>query len=212
MKGLALAVGLAGLIGCGGPRPRVLLFSHTAAFRHQSIPVARAAIVVLGRDQRLRVDTTEDVRYLTEDSLRQYAAVIFLNTTGELLERPAQVDLQRFIQAGGGFVGIHAAADAEYDWRWYGRLVGGYFDGHPAIQPAKLVVTDRDHRMTRHLPSTWERTDEWYNFKRLVPDLEVLLSIDESSYRGGTNGARHPMTWMHAFDGGRAWYTALGHT
>ncbi len=118
MKRLALAVGLAGPIGCGGPQPRVLLFSHTAAFRHQSIPVAQAAIVALGRGQRFRVDTTEDVRYLTEDSLRHYAAVIFLSTTGELLERPAQVDLQRFIQAGGEFVGIHAAADAEYDWRW----------------------------------------------------------------------------------------------
>ncbi len=172
MKRLALAVGLAGLLGCGGPTPRVLLFSRTAAFRHQSIPVAQAAIMTLGREHRFRVDTTEDVRYLAEDSLRHYSAVIFLHTTG----------------------------------------VGGYFDGHPVIQPAKLVVTDRDQPMTRHLPATWERTDEWYNFKRLAPDLKVLLSIDETSYRGGTNGAVHPMTWYHPFDGGRAWYTALGHT
>ncbi len=209
----ALLLGiLAGLPGCGSPTPRILLFSHTAAFRHQSIPSAKLAITTLGGTHGFRVDTTEDVRYLTEDSLRQYAAVVFLSTTGELLERPAQVDLQRFIQAGGGFVGIHAAADAEYDWRWYGRLVGGYFNGHPAIQPATLVVTDRDHPMTRHLPATWERTDEWYNFKRLAPDLEILLSIDETSYQGGTNGQSHPMTWYHQFDGGRAWYTGLGHT
>ena len=208
-RGLFLLLGA--LAGCGGPAPRVLLFSHTAAFRHQSIPVAQAAIRTLGKDHGFQVDTTEDVRYLTEDSLRHYTAVIFLQTTGALLERPAQVDLERFIQAGGGFVGIHAAADAEYDWRWYGRLVGGYFNGHPAIQSAKLKVAAGDP-MTSHLPATWERTDEWYNFKRLVPDLTVAISIDETSYQGGTNGASHPMTWYHQFDGGRAWYTALGHT
>ncbi len=202
---------LAALAGCNSA-PRVLLFSHTAGFRHESIPAARAAIVALGAKRGFQVDTTEDVRYLTEDSLRHYSAVIFLHTTGELLDQPARVDLQRFIPAGGGFVGILAAADALYGWRWYGALVGGSFESHPAIQPARLAVTDHDHPMTRHLPDTSERTDEWYNFKRLAPDLQVLLTIDEASYEGGTNGPGHPMTWYHEFDGGRSWYTALGHT
>ncbi|MGH7562659.1 MAG: ThuA domain-containing protein [Gemmatimonadales bacterium] len=207
---LALAL-ILGAAGCGPPE-RVLLFSRTAGYRHSSIPAAATAIRKLGRQHGFIVDTTEDARYLTEDSLRNYSAVVFLHTTGELLERAQQVDLQRFIQAGGGFVGIHAAADAEYDWWWYGRLVGGYFVSHPAIQPATLVVDDPGDGMTKHLPDRWSRTDEWYNFKRLAGDLHVLLSIDETSYRGGTHGGTHPMTWYHEFDGGRAWYTALGHT
>ena len=209
-----LAVGLMAITlgSCRSETPRVLLFSRTAGFRHESIVQGKTAILELARANRFVVDTTEDLAYISEDSLRHYAAVIFLHTTGELLDRAQQVDLQRYIQAGGGFVGIHAAADAEYDWRWYGRLVGGYFASHPAIQQATLVVADTSHRMTEHLPRTWARTDEWYNFKRLAPDLRVLLAIDEKSYTGGTNGIVHPMTWYHAFDGGRAWYTALGHT
>jgi cytochrome c len=206
---LLLAISAA---ACRSAPDRVLLFSRTAGFRHESIADGKAAIIRLSAANRFTVDTTEDPAYLSEDSLRHYAAVIFLHTTGELLDRTQQVDLQRFIQAGGGFVGIHAAADAEYDWAWYGRLVGGYFNGHPAIQPATLVVTDSSHSDTQHLPRRWSRTDEWYNFKQLGNDLHVLLSIDESSYQGGTNGPTHPMTWYHEFDGGRSWYTALGHT
>lgn len=209
--GLAFAAALV-LGACGTSPTRVLVFSRTAAFRHSSIPAGKIAIQKLGRERGFGVDTTEDARYITEDSLRHYAAVVFLSTTGELLDRGQQLDLERYIQAGGGFVGIHAASDALYDWRWYGRMVGGYFNGHPAIQPAKLVVADSASPMTKHLPKTWERTDEWYNFKRLATDLTVLLSIDETSYQGGTNGTSHPMTWYHAFDGGRAWYTELGHT
>jgi cytochrome c len=206
----ALLAGAAG--GCRSAPARVLLFSKTAGYRHESIVQGKAAILELGATHGFTVDTTEDPRFLTEDSLRHYSAVIFLHTTGDVLDRAREVDLQRFIQAGGGFVGIHAAADAEYDWRWYGQMVGGYFAGHPAIQPATLVVTDSSHQVKEQLPLRWSRTDEWYNFKRLADDLHVILSIDESSYSGGTNGAFHPMTWYHPFDGGRAWYTALGHT
>jgi glucose/arabinose dehydrogenase/type 1 glutamine amidotransferase len=209
---LALLLPAALLAGCRRAPERVLLFSKTAGYRHESIAPGRAAILQLGRNHGFIVDTTENAAYITEDSLRHYAAVIFLHTTGELLSRAEQVDLQRYIQAGGGFVGIHAAADAEYDWRWYGRLVGGYFASHPAIQAATLVVADTASPMTAHLPRSWSRTDEWYNFKRLGADLTVLLSIDERSYSGGTNGASHPMTWYHEFDGGRSWYTGLGHT
>lgn len=209
--GLTLAVALLAAPGCRSAPPRVLLFTRTAGYRHESIPAAREAILAMA-GRRFTVDTTEDPAYISEDSLRHYAAVIFLHTTGDFLDRAREVDLQRFIQAGGGFVGIHAAADAEYGWWWYGRLVGGVFDGHPAIQPAALLLADSSSAMTRHLPARWERTDEWYNFRRLEDSLHILLTIDESSYQGGTNGAVHPMTWYHQYDGGRAWYTALGHT
>ena len=192
--------------------PRVLLFSKTAGYRHSSIEIGKTTLIKLGAGNGFVVDTTENAALISEDSLKHYAAVVFLHTTGAILDRTQQIDLQRFVQAGGGFVGIHAAADAEYDWKWYGRLVGGYFMSHPAIQPATLRVTDRTDASTAHLPAEWKRTDEWYNFKQRASDLHVLMSIDEQSYTGGANGASHPMSWYHDIDGGRAWYTALGHT
>ncbi len=192
--------------------PRVLVFSKTAGYRHESIEAGKTALMRMGIANGFSVDTTEDASRITEEVLRNYAAVVFLSTTGDMLGRASEVDLQRYVQAGGGYVGIHAASDAEYDWHWYGRLVGGYFTSHPAIQQATLRVSDAQHESTSHLPAEWTRTDEWYNFMSLAPDLHVLLTIDESSYRGGANGANHPMAWYHEFDGGRAWYTELGHT
>lgn len=215
-QAIAALLALVALNGCEssapeGP-PRVLVFSKTAGYRHESIDVGKVALMELGAANGIVVDTTEDAARITEDSLRQYAAVVFLSPTLNVLERAQEVDLQRYIQAGGGFVGIHAATDAEYDWHWYGKLVGAYFTSHPATQPATLRVVDRTHGSTEHLPAEWKRTDEWYNFKAIQPDLHVLIDIDESSYTGGENGASHPMAWYHDFDGGRAWYTELGHT
>ena len=191
---------------------RVLVFSKTAGYRHESIEIGKKTLIAMGAANGFTVDTTEDAARITEDSLKQYAAVVFLSTTGNVLDRASELDLQRYIEAGGGYVGIHAASDAEYDWRWYGRLVGGYFTSHPEQQEATLHVVDATHGSTAHLPKEWKRKDEWYNFKSLAPDLHVLLTIDEASYKGGTNGATHPMAWYHDYDGGRAWYTELGHT
>jgi type 1 glutamine amidotransferase len=120
--------------------------------------------------------------------------------------------LENYIQKGGGFVGVHAATDCEYDWAWYVKMVGGSFLSHPRQQMAKLIVTDKKFIATKHLPDVWERKDEWYNFKNLNPDVHVLLKIDETSYEGGKNGDNHPMSWYHSYDGGRAFYTELGHT
>lgn len=194
-----------------GP-PKVLIFSKTAGYRHESIDPGKLVLMQLGTANGMVVDTTEDASRINEENLKQYAAVLFLSPTGNLLNRAQEIDLQRYIQAGGGYVGIHAATDAEYDWRWYGRLVGGYFKGHPQIQEAVINVQDAKDPSTAHLPAAWKRTDEWYNFHSLVPDLHVLLTIDETSYKGGENGPTHPMAWYHEFDGGRAWYTELGHT
>jgi len=201
-------------IGCGSRsgKPRVLVFAKTAGFRHSSIPNGKAAIMKLGQEHGFDVDTTENAGYISEDSLKKYSAVIFLHTTGNMLNNYQEADFERYIQSGGGYVGIHAASDAEYDWGWYGRLVGGYFESHPEQQEAKLEVVDASHISTKHLPKEWTRKDEWYNFKKLNPDVKVLLKIDEKSYKGGTNGDNHPMAWYHDFDGGRAWYTELGHT
>jgi cytochrome c len=193
-------------------KPRILVFSKTAGFRHSSIPAGKVAIMKLGEQNGFLVDTTEDASYFVEDSLKNYSAVVFLNTTLNVLNNFQEADFQRYIQSGGGFVGVHAATDTEYDWGWYGRLVGGYFNGHPATQQAKLNVVDQTHISTKHLPKEWTRTDEWYNFKKLNKDVKVLITIDEKSYQGGTNGDTHPMAWYHEFDGGRSFYTELGHT
>lgn len=194
-------------------KPRVLVFTKTAAFVHSSIPKGVAAIQKLGTENGFEVDTTSNAALFNEDSLTKYAAVIFLNTTGDVLDNKQEIAFERYIQAGGGYAGIHAATDTEYDWGWYGRLVGAYFNGHPKPQAARFIIKDKSIAATSFFKDTiWQHTDELYNFKKLNPDVKVLLTVDESSYEGGTNGAFHPMSWYHDYDGGRAFYTELGHT
>jgi len=190
---------------------RVLVFSKTAGYHHQSIAEGVPAIQKLGIENKFGVDTTTDSTQFTALNLKKYAAVVFLNTTGNVLGDEEQKAFEQYIQAGGGFVGVHAATDTEYDWPWYGKLAGAYFLKHPAQQMATLHVVDRKSIATKHLPATWARKDEWYNFKDINPDLKVLIELDESSYTGGTNGEQHPMAWYHSYDGGRAFYTGLGH-
>ncbi|CAN5615079.1 hypothetical protein BH10BAC2_BH10BAC2_06260 [soil metagenome] len=207
---------------CGNKRsgnPRVLVFSKTAGFRHSSIPNGQAAIMKLGQENGFDVDTTENADVFNEDSLKKYAAVIFLSTTGNVLDYKQEAAFERYIQAGGGYMGIHAASDCEYDWGWYGRMVGAYFISHPGIndtfpnvQEGVFTVVDPSHGATKDLPKEWKRTDEFYNFKKISKDIKVLLTLDEKSYHGGINGDNHPMAWYHDYDGGRAFYTNLGHT
>lgn len=206
------------LMSCGNKRPgkpRILIFSKTTGFRHSSIPAGKLAVIRLGNENGFLVDTTEDAAIFNEDSLEKYAAIVFLNTSDSkdsLLDHYQENAFERYIQAGGGFVGVHAASDTEYQWGWFGRLVGGYFNGHPEQQEAVLHVADNTHASTKHLPAEWKRKDEWYNFKNLNPNVKTLITIDEKSYQGGTNGDFHPVSWYHEYDGGRAFYTALGHT
>jgi cytochrome c len=195
--------------------PRVLVFSKTAAFRHASIPAGRAALLKLGAENGLVVDTTEDAARFTDAGLAPYRLVVFLSTTGNVLDDAQQAAFERWLRAGHGWVGIHAATDTEYDWPWYGRLAGAYFTSHPGnpnVRQATFAVVDRQHPATQGLPERWPRTDEFYNFRNIQPDLHVLVTIDETTYQGGTNGPNHPMSWYHAYDGGRAFYTAMGHT
>lgn len=193
-------------------KPRILVFAKTAGFYHESIPDGSAAIRQLGDQHSFDVDTTTNASFFTDDSLKKYSAIVFLNTTGDVLDHYQEAAFERYIQSGGGYVGIHAATDCEYDWGWYGRLAGAYFNGHPEQQEAVINVVDKNNDATKHLPAQWKRKDEWYNFKKLSTDVHVLLTIDEKSYKGGTNGDNHPMAWYHEYDGGRAFYTELGHT
>jgi cytochrome c len=194
---------------------RVLVFSKTAGFRHSSIGVGIAAIRKLGQENGFSVDATEDASAFTSKNLARYRAVVWLNTTGDVLDAAEQDDFERYIQAGGGYVGIHSATDTEYDWPWYGRLAGAWFNGHPGnpnVRKATYRVLDKSHPSTTGFPDTLVREDEFYNFKSIDPTIHTLIEIDEKSYAGGTNGAHHPMSWYHDFDGGRAWYTNMGHT
>lgn len=193
--------------------PRILIFSKTAGYRHASISAGHEALKTICRESGMLSDSTEDSGVFTEKNLSRYAAVVFLNTTGDVLNPDQEAAFERYIQAGGGYVGIHAATDTEYGWGWYGGLSGGYFDSHPAIQEAHLKIHDHDHPATRHLKGEeWVRKDEWYNLVNLNPNVNLLLSLDESSYENGKMGDNHPISWYHNYDGGRAFYTGLGHT
>lgn len=190
----------------------VLVFSKTAGYYHTSIPDGIAALQQLGSEHNFKVDTTKDAAYFTADSLQQYDAVVFLSTTGTVFNQAQRTAFKEYIQGGGGFVGIHSATDTEYEWPWFNRLVGAYFDSHPKVQQATIRVLDKSHPATSFLPDEWQRTDEWYNFKDVNPDIQILALLDESSYTGGTNGEEHPVIWYHEFEGGRSFYTAGGHT
>jgi type 1 glutamine amidotransferase len=212
--GLATCVARApdGAPGGGAPALRALVFSRTLGFRHDSIPDGISTVQALGREHGFAVDATEDAGRFTAPNLARYRVIVFLNTTGDVLRGAERGALQAFVRGGGGFVGVHSATDTLYDWPWYGALVGAYFARHPAVQAATVRVEDAVHPSTRGLPDPWTRTDEWYDFRASPrPGVHVLLTLDESSYHGGGMGADHPVAWYHDYDGGRAWYTALGH-
>jgi cytochrome c len=222
IKPLLILIVLLSLSACTSKRsdkPKVLVFTRATVFYHESIPEGIAAIQKLGAEHGFDVDTTTIGESFTEENLKQYAAVIWLSTTGDVLDHYQEADFERYIQSGGGYLGIHAAADTEYEWGWYNRLVGAYFsdhpgirDPHPNVQEGKINVTDRKHPSTRFLPETWVRTDEWYSYKKLYPEVNVLMNLDESSYQGGLDMGHHPLAWYHDFDGGRSFYTGGGHT
>lgn len=199
----------------GEENPRVLVFTKTAGFRHESIADGIALVQALGRSAGLQVDTTEDAAEFTDENLQRYRAVVWLNTTGDVFDERQEGAFERYIRSGGGYVGVHSAADTEHGWSWYGALLGGgaWFKSHPAIQEARLAVEDRSHLSTEHLPPSISMSDEWYNFKTNPrPFVNVLININESTYDPGPDRmGDHPISWYHELDGGRGWYTNFGH-
>ncbi len=212
---LALALGALAAVPAAAQDFRVLVFSKTSGFRHDSIPNGIALIQALGAAHGFAVDASENAALFTSQGLGVYRAVIFLNTTGEVLDASQQAALETYVRGGGGWMGIHSAADTEHAWPFYGELLGGgaWFLSHPAIQAATLLVEDASHPSTQHYPMSFSFTDEWYNFQANPrAAVDVLLAIDESSYSPGTGAmGDHPIAWCHAVDGGRAWYTNMGH-
>ncbi|HCL04750.1 MAG TPA: Crp/Fnr family transcriptional regulator [Chitinophagaceae bacterium] len=212
LTSLFIVVVLLGTLSMRPSEKKILIFFETKGYYHESIPTGVAAIQLMGQQNGFAVDTSRTSEIFTDEKLSIYDAVLFMSTTKDVLNEEEQNAFKRFIQKGKGFVGIHAATDTEYEWPWFNQLVGAYFKSHPKQQDAVLHIKDSKHPATKHLPKTWKRWDEWYNFKDIQPDLKVLITLDESSYTGGENGSNHPISWYHSFDGGRAFYTGLGHT
>jgi uncharacterized protein len=222
MRRVSLAIALAlslvvslvtGVSQAADPPYRIMVFSKTAGFRHDSIPAGIQALRELGAANSFTVDATEDANAFNATNLANYKVVVFLSTTGDVLNGTQQTAFESYIAGGGSYVGVHAAADTEYSWPFYGGLVGAYFQSHPQIQQATIRVDDQTHPSTAHLPAAWTRTDEWYNYRTNVRGVaKVLARLDESTYSGGSMGSDHPIIWCQNYRGGRSWYTGLGHT
>ena len=203
----------------------ILLFAATAGFRHGNIEYGLERL--RGLQPRIAAETGADAvsfetiatdasRFPSDvDSLSQYDTVVWFNTTGDVLDADQQAAFEAYITNGGGYTGVHAAADTEYDWAFYGSLLGGaYFSSHPAPQEATIRVTDRSHPSTAHLPERWTVTDEWYDFRANPREnVRVLATLDEDTYDGHEMpGSDHPIAWCRELRDGRAWYTGRGHT
>jgi len=189
----------------------VLLFTKTAAFRHESIEPAVEVLLEQAILHDFNLVHSEDSELFEEDILDSFEVVVFLSTTGDILNDEQQSVFEKYIQAGNGFVGIHAATDTEYEWPWYNGLVGAYFADHPAEHQDATILKIGTHHSTDHLANSFTRYDEWYNFKSLKSHIHPILNLNENSYEGGTMGSYHPISWYQFYDGGRSWYTAGGH-
>ena len=194
------------------PLKRLLLFTKTAGFRHDNIDAGVVAFRKLCLENGVDLVFTEDASVFTAADLARFDAVAFFSTTGDVLDDAQQAAFEAFVRGGGGFVGVHAAADTEADWPWFGELVGARFESHPKVQRAMIDLVPPRRPSTEHLPGRWEREDEWYNYADVADGLEVLLTLDESTYEGGTMGTPHPIAWRREYGGGRTWYTGGGHT
>ena len=188
----------------------VLVITETKGWVHDSIESGLKLIQNIGNKNNFNVYHSDNSSVITYKNLKEIKTIIFLNTTEEILTDVEQKVMESFIQSGKGFVGVHAAADTEYNWQWYGKLVGAYYRNHPEVMNGKILTIN--HKITNHLDYEWEIEDEWYNFDYVNYDINILLNLDEDSYIGGEHPDYHPITWYHEYDGGRSFYTGLGHT
>ena len=200
-------------------RPRVLLFSHSTGYRHASIEPGVEAIRALGAREGMDVVATEDPDVFAPGALAGYDAIILLSTStkkddpsSEWFQGPRRAALQGFVRGGGGIVGIHAASDSHYNWPWYVDMIGGHFASHPEGTPeGALKVVDRGHPATQGMDATMRRVDEWYYFDDYDPTTNVLVTLDPASI-GQKDVNPNPVSWAHDYEGGRVFYTAMGHT
>tara|TARA_B100001989_G_scaffold76159_1_gene52404 strand:+ start:1981 stop:2718 length:738 start_codon:yes stop_codon:yes gene_type:complete len=190
----------------------LLVIYKTGGFIHkEGIEAGKKLFDLICNEKNYDCVISNESTYVNSKFLENIKVIVFLNTSGDILNNNEKIAMESFIRNGGGFIGIHSATDTEYEWEWYGKLVGAYFMNHPDIQKATIITEKKHHFLTDHLKDRWSIKDEWYNFKNFNPDINVLLSLKETSYEGGENGEYHPISWYHEFEGGRSFYTGLGH-
>jgi type 1 glutamine amidotransferase len=221
---------LARVSGVKGQEPRVLIFTKQTGYVHKMTPISARNLMVLLQGNHIAVDETDDSGRFTKEGLKPYCALIFLNNSGVLFTPEEQGALVDYIHGGGGFVGLHAASTAEPGWPWFAQLLGVRFKTHPWVQKATVTVLDPAHPAVRGLPASWARSDEWYTFQAEPVNVTPLLEVGETRWHGpgilevGTRGGRvppvgdpativapHVICWCHEFEGGRAFYSAMGH-
>jgi type 1 glutamine amidotransferase len=193
-------------------KQRLLLFTRTTDYRHDSIPAGVAMVEAIGAQDGFDVDAHDDPTAFEPANLKRYDVVIWLSTAGTILTEPQRDAFERWLSSGGAFAGIHSATASEYDWPAFEAIIGARFDNHPEPQRATIMLEDRDHPSTAHLEPTWEWDDEWYNFRANPRGrVRVLARVDEATYTGGAMGRDHPVAWCGRYGDGQTWYTALGH-
>ena len=218
---LALVLPILAASVSAADKARVLIYSGSTGYRHDAIPTGVEALKSVATKLGYAVDATEDPEVFTAEKLAAYKAIVFVSTTtnpknpeSEWFTGARREALVGFLKAGKGVMGVHAAADSHYHWRWYGQMMGGYFERHPKGTPkATLTVVDSKHPATAKLPKTHTRNDEWYYYKDFNPLMHVLITVDPATIGDGEADANpNPVVWYHEFGGGRVFYNGLGHT
>ncbi|MDB2384960.1 ThuA domain-containing protein [Polaribacter sp.] len=201
-------------MSCSVKETNVLVFTKTAGYRHKSIETGKQAFKKWATAENWKISFTENEQDLNDEKLKNIDVVVFMNTTENVFDEKSKKAFKKYIQNGGGFVGLHGASDTEFEWEWYTNMIGAQFRDHPKIQKAKLLVnTAENHPAIKHLEETFYVTDEWYNFKEPVSEnVTVLISLDETSYEGKKMDGVHPISWIQEYKGGRIFYTGMGHT
>jgi uncharacterized protein len=204
-----------------GAEPRVLVYQKNGkGFVHDNLAASAAAIRELGKQNGFGVDISTNPAVFADGNLKKYQALVFANSNNEAFENPEQRGVfQRFIRGGGGFMGIHSSTGSERQWVYFQQMQGAKFLRHSPLQEFTINVIDPKHPATAHLPANWKWEDECYFFTNMNLDIRVLLFVDTKtlldpkldSAPGQTVGGVFPLAWCHEFDGGRVFYTALGH-
>ncbi len=200
---------------------KALIVTTTRGWHHESLHYGVVALEEMAKENFFDAVLFENPNGFTDEYLKQFQVIIFLNTTGDIFDSAQQKVMERFIESGKGFVGIHSASDTEYGWDWYTKLVGRMFYIHPPVQTARLRVIDSTFPGLQGYMGNKLWTDEWYQFgPEKISGLHYIMAVDESSYnpnadwgtkKGEGMGKFHPVSWYHDYDGGRSFYTALGH-
>jgi type 1 glutamine amidotransferase/predicted dehydrogenase len=191
----------------------ILIFSKNAkwAYRHQSIEFANQSIKKYCEERGYKVEISEDASLFNDNTLQKFAAIVLVSANQDIFDADQEAALQRYIRAGGGLVGIHSSSGVERNWTWFSDMLGATFQWHPVQQNATINVIDKKHPSTKHLPTKWQRWDEWYYFKKINPKVKVLLTLDSTTFKSDKHTQNYPNAWYHEFEGGRVFYTAGGH-